>query len=120
MGGQRTTLGNGTTTANLIADSFSVAIDPQVTSLQLWNIALANLRGLDVVGNLKHDTYPHGFSGVILLLDGHIALQYGILSAPMGFDHVGELNVLICSNAGPATHEEIRARLNNAYTDLQP
>lgn len=118
--GNNGTIGNGTATAKLIADSFDVAIDPQVTSLQLWNTLLATLRGLDVVGSLKHDTYPQGFTGVVLLLDGHIAVQYGIHSSNMGFDHVGQLNVLICSNGGPGAHETLRADLVNAFDNLLP
>lgn len=114
------TAGNGTSTKKLIAEQFSVAIDPQVTSLQLWNVLLANLRGTDVVGSTKHDLYPHGFTGVVLLLDGHIAVQYGIESANLGFDHVGELNIMICTNGGPSLQEQLRATLADCFTDLLP
>jgi S-adenosylmethionine/arginine decarboxylase-like enzyme len=118
--GNNGTIGNGTATAKLIADSFSVAIDPQVTNLQLWNVLLANLKGVDVVGSVKHDTYPQGFTGVVLLLDGHIAVQYGIQSANLGFDHIGELNILICTNGGPPLHEQLRVALADCFTDLLP
>lgn len=113
-------VGNGTSTQKLIAEQFSVAIDPQVTSLQLWNVLLANLKGVDVVGSTKHDLYPQGFTGVVLLLDGHIAVQYGILSSNMGFDHVGELNIMICTNGGPQLQEQLRATLNDCFMDLLP
>lgn len=120
--GNNGTIGNGVATKHLIADSFSVAIDPQVTISQLWNMALltANRSGADVVGSIKHDTYPQGFSGVILLLDGHIALQYGIASANMGFDHVGELSVLISTNGGNPLQERLRADYLENFTDLTP
>lgn len=118
--GNNGTIGNGTATAKLIADSFSVPIDPQVTSLQLWNVLLANLKDVDVVGSIKHDTYPQGFTGVVLLLDGHIAIQYGIFSSNMGFDRVGEINILICTNGGPATQEKIRATLADCFNNLLP
>lgn len=117
------TIGNGTATAKLIADSFSVVIDPQVTSLQIWNILLANLKGVDVVGSTKHDTYPQGFTGVVLLLDGHIALQYGVDTQRYGNGEsysTAELNILICTNGGPALHEQLRTTLVDCFTDLLP
>lgn len=116
--GNNGTIGNGTATAKLIADSFSVPIDPQVTNLQLWNLLLANLKGVDVVGSTKHDLYPYGFTGVVLLLDGHIALQYGI--ERKGLDAVGEINILICTNGGASLHENLRATLADCFNELLP
>lgn len=111
-------VGNGTSTKKLIAEQFSIAIDPQVTSLQLWNVLLANLKGLDVVGSTKHELYPQGFTGVVLLLDGHIAMQYGI--ERLGADAAGELNIMICTNGGPSLQETMRADLANAFNDILP
>lgn len=120
--GNNATIGNGQATVKLIADSFDIAIDPQVTTSQLWNLALltANRNGADVVGSLKHETYPQGFTAVILLLDGHIALQYGIQTTNQGFDSIGELNILICSNGGPAVQEQLRLAYSDAFNDLLP
>lgn len=125
MGNNETTIGNGQATAKLIADSFSVVVDPQVTINQLWNLALltANRNGADVVGSVKHDTYPQGFTGVVLLLDGHIALQYGVDTQRFGNGEVystAELNVLICTNGGPQVQEKLRSAYNDAYIDLLP
>lgn len=115
-------IGNGTSTKRLIADEISVAVDPQVTINQLWNLALltANRSGADVVGTVKHENYPQGFSGVILLLDGHIALQYGIETINLGFDSIGELNIIICTNGGPGLQEQLRADYIEQFTDLLP
>lgn len=76
----------------------------------MWNVLLANLRSLDVVGSLKHDLYPQGFTGVVLLLDGHVAAQY----TP------GLVNVTICSNSGALDHEKLRATLWVAFDELEP
>lgn len=116
--GNNGTIGNGASTNKLIAEQFSIAIDPQVTSLQLWNVLLANLKSVDVVGSTKHDLYPQGFTGVVLLLDGHIALQYGI--ERLGRDAAGELNIMICTNGGPTLQEQLRATLADCFTDLLP
>ena len=118
MAKQRNTPGNGTATVNLIADSFSVPIDPQVTNLQLWNVLLASLQIVDVVGSLKNDSYPHGFSGVVLLLDGHIALQYGVESN--NGSAAGQLDILICTNGGPVLQQRLRTDLLDAFSDLLP
>lgn len=111
---EQQTLGNGAATTNIIADGLDFVIDPQVTNLQLWNVLLANLRNFDVVGSIKHDLYPYGFTGVILLMDGHIAAQYGI------HERQGALNVTICSNAGSIAHQELRQKLWRAFDKIQP
>lgn len=113
--GNNATLGNGTSTNKLIAESFSFAVDPQVTTLQLWNTLLATLRSLDVVHSYRHDLYPQGFSGVVLLMDGHVAAQYAILG-----NRVGELNILVSTNGGPDTQELMRTKLYDAFTDILP
>lgn len=123
--GNNATIGNGQATAKLIADSFDIAIDPQCTINQLWNLALltASRNGADVVGSLKHDTYPQGFTGVILLLDGHIALQYGVETQRFGNgEHfsTAEINILICSNGGPGVQEKLRMAYRDAFIDLLP
>jgi len=93
-------------------------IDPQVTSLQLWNVLLHNLKGLDVIHSYRHDNYPYGFSGIVLLSDGHVAAQYGV--EQKGQDAAGELNLLISTNGGPGTQELLRADLAEAFSELLP
>ena len=97
-------------TAHLIADALEFDFHKQVTGTQVWNELLANLPGVTVVGSLKHDLYPMGFTGVILLLDGHIAVQY----------EPGHIHLLICSNQGAATHEKLRATLWVVFDEIQP
>lgn len=123
--GNSGTIGNGVTTSKLIADSFSVAIDPQVTSGQIWNEALltANRTSGDVVSSVKHDLYPRGFTAVILLLDGHIALQYGVDTQHFGNGEThstAELNILICTNGGPEVQEKLRAAFYDKFIDIWP
>lgn len=111
---EQRTVGNGAATRQLIADGLDFDVDAQVTSLQLWNILLVNLRGFDVVGSIKHDLYPYGFTGIVLLLDGHVAIQYGINGGQ------GKLNVTLCSNAGADSHEKLRSALWWAFEDVRP
>lgn len=108
------TIGNGASTNQLIADGLDFVVDPQVTSLQLWNVIICSLRGFDVVGSIKHDLYPFGFTGVVLLLDGHIAAQYGVDGRQ------GKLNLTLCSNAGATEHERLRSHLYDVLRDIQP
>lgn len=122
--GNNGTVGNGVTTSKLIADSFSVAIDPQVTGGQIWNEAILTANAnADVVSSIKHDLYPRGFTAVILLLDGHIALQHGIDVQHFGNGEThatAELNVLICTNGGPELQEKLRATFYDKFIDIWP
>lgn len=97
-------------TSNIIADGLDFDFSKQVTGLQVWNILLAELASMGVVGSLKHDLYPIGFTGVVLLLDGHIGVQYS----------PGQVNLTICSNQGAAAHEKLRASLWVAFDEIQP
>lgn len=97
-------------TPHLIADALDFECHKQVTGLQIWNTLLANLPGVTVVGSLKHDLYPLGFSGVILLSDGYIAAQYS----------PGNINVTICSNQGATAHEKLRSALWVAFDEITP
>lgn len=97
-------------TSNLIADALEFDFHKQVTGLQVWNVLLANLPGMTVVGSIKHDLYPQGFTGVILLADGYIAAQH----TP------GEIAVTVCSNQGAAAHEKLRSTLWVAYDEIEP
>lgn len=99
-----------TNTNNLIAEALEFSFHKQITGLQVWNVLLANLPGLTVVGSLKHDTYPQGFTGVILLADGYVAAQH----TP------GEINITICSNQGATAHEKLRSTLWVAYDEITP
>lgn len=91
----------------------------------MWNLALltANRNGGDIVGSVKHDLYPQGFTAVILLLDGHIALQYGVDTQRFGNGEVystAQLNILICTNGGVPLQEQLRRAYRDAFIDLLP
>lgn len=109
-------IGNGLASGRIIADHLDFEIDPQCTTLQIWNKLLVTLSkgGLDIVGSQKHDTYPQGFSASVLLLDGCVAVQYGIHSRR------GVLDLIICTNGGAGLHEHLRGDLEAAFTDLLP
>lgn len=44
---------------------------------KLWNdvLSIVNKSGATVVGTLKHDFYPQGLSGCILLAESHVAFH---------------------------------------------
>jgi S-adenosylmethionine/arginine decarboxylase-like enzyme len=97
-------------TSHLIADELSFDFHKQITGLQVWNVILQNLPGLVTVGSLKHDLYPQGFTGVILLADGHIGVQFD----------PGHVTLTLCSNAGSSKHEQLRSTLWVAFDEIEP
>lgn len=104
---------NGRATVNttqIIADGLDFDFDKQITGLQVWNVILANLPGLTVVGSVKHELYPQGFTGAILLADGHIGVQYD----------PGHVNLTLCSNQGSNAHEKLRSTLWVAFDEIEP
>lgn len=104
---------NGRATVNttqIIADELSFDFHKQITGLQVWNVILANLPGMTVVGSLKHDLYPQGFTGAILLADGHIGVQHD----------PGQVTLTLCSNQGRNAHEKLRSTLWVAFDEIEP